>query len=182
MAQNFQLSELAQFITIDSGNNVLLSANSINATSFTIGSSFVANTSRITISGLPLSANGYIGSAGQVLTSNSTGGLYWTTGGNGYTGSVGYTGSQSVGYTGSAGTGGGGSGSWTGGAMANTAQFTNTTSSGNATSGAVTITGGLGVANNVYVAGRVGYSNSTNISVIYTYYNQTLNSMDTVFG
>ena len=66
--------------------------------------------------------------------------------------------------------------------MANTVQFTNTTPSTNATSGAVTITGGLGVSNNIYTAGRVGFSNSTNISVAYTYYNATTDSLDTVFG
>ena len=60
--------------------------------------------------------------------------------------------------------------------------FTNSTASGNATSGAITTTGGIGVANNVYVGGRIGWSNSINISVAYTYYNANTNSLDTVFG
>jgi hypothetical protein len=61
-------------------------------------------------------ANGSIGSTSQFLTSNSTGGLYWSTtlgytgsqGISGYTGSAGYIGQDgytgSIGYTGSAGT------------------------------------------------------------------------------
>jgi hypothetical protein len=69
----------------------------VNAASHTVGTNFIANTTQLTISGIPLSANGYIGSAGQVLSSNSSGGIYWATGGSGGTG-----------YTGSAGTGGGG--------------------------------------------------------------------------
>jgi hypothetical protein len=59
---------------------------------------------------------------------------------------------------------------------------TNATPSGNATSGAVQITGGIGVANNIYTAGRVGFSNATNQSVVYQYYNASTNSLDTVFG
>jgi hypothetical protein len=60
--------------------------------------------------------------------------------------------------------------------------FVNSISSGNAVSGAVTITGGLGVLNNLYVGGRVGYSNTANVSVVYTYYNPSTNSLDTVFN
>jgi len=48
--------------------------------------------------------------------------------------------------------------------------------------GAVILSGGLGVANNIYAAGRLGFSNSTNISVAYQYYNASNNSIDTVFG
>jgi len=60
--------------------------------------------------------------------------------------------------------------------------FSNTTTSGNNTSGAVKITGGLGVSDNIYTDGRVGFANSTNISVVYMYYNETLGTLDTVFG
>ena len=43
-------------------------------------SNFIANTTQVTISGIPLSANGTTGTSGQVLTSNgSTGAPYWTT-------------------------------------------------------------------------------------------------------
>lgn len=76
-------------------------------------------------------------------------------------------------------TGGGG-----GGSSLNTANiviFSNTRVSTNANSGAVIIAGGLGVSGNVYTANRVGYSNTTNSSIVYTYYNTTTLSLDTVF-
>jgi len=60
--------------------------------------------------------------------------------------------------------------------------LTSTTTSGNAVSGALIVSGGVGVANNIYVAGRVGFSNSINVSVVYQYYNVSTNSLDTVFG
>ena len=79
MAQNFQLSELAQFVTINSSNTVLLSANGINSTSYSVGATFIANSSQLTIT-TPLSANSSVGTSGQVLTSNgTTGSPYWST-------------------------------------------------------------------------------------------------------
>jgi len=55
-------------------------ANTVNAAAYTVGTSFVANTSRVTVSGLPIYANGGAGSAGQLLTSNgTTGSPYWST-------------------------------------------------------------------------------------------------------
>ena len=45
-----------------------------------------------------ISANGELGSTGEILKANSTGGIFWSTGGEGYTGSVG-----PIGFTGSAG-------------------------------------------------------------------------------
>jgi hypothetical protein len=131
----------------------------INATSHTVGTSFVANTLQVTIDNIPLSANGSTGTATYVLTSNgSVGSPYWAAAASG------------------------GGGGWTGGTMANTVAFSNTEASTNAISGAVVITGGLGVNGNIYTAGRVGFSNATNISVAYTYYNATTGSLDTVFG
>ena len=51
----------------------------VNAASHTVGTNFVANTSQITLSGIPLSANGGLGSSGQFLTSNgSSGSPYWS--------------------------------------------------------------------------------------------------------
>lgn len=51
-----------------------------------------------------ISANGALGTTGDILKANSSGGLFWSTGGEGYTGSKGYTGSQGqIGYTGSKG-------------------------------------------------------------------------------
>ena len=66
--------------------------------------------------------------------------------------------------------------------LASSYAFTNTTASGNATSGAITTAGGLGVANNIYAGGRIGWSNSTNVSVVYQQYNATTGSLDVVFG
>ena len=66
--------------------------------------------------------------------------------------------------------------------LASSYAFTNGTASGNATSGAITTTGGIGVANNIYVGGRVGWSNASNISVGYFQYNPTTNSIDLLFG
>jgi len=63
-----------------------------------------------------------------------------------------------------------------------TVAFTNATASTSANSGAIITAGGLGVNGNIYTAGRVGFSNATNVSVVYTYYNQTLGTLDTVFG
>jgi hypothetical protein len=50
------------------------------------------------------------------------------------------------------------------------------------TTGALQVAGGIGVGNNVYVAGRVGYVNAANVSFVYQYYNTATNSLDTVFG
>jgi len=129
----------------------------VNAASHTVGTSFIANTTQITIAGIPLSANGSNGTATYVLTSNGNiGSPYWATA-----------------------SGGGG---WTGGTMANTVYFSNTATSTNNVSGAVTILGGIGINGNMYTAGRVGFANSSNVSVAYTYYNQSTGSLDTVFG
>jgi hypothetical protein len=126
----------------------------VNAASHTVGTSFIANTTQITIAGIPLSANGSNGTATYVLTSNGNiGSPYWAT-----------------------------VSGWTGGTMANTAYFSNTATSTNNVSGAVTILGGLGVNGNIYTASRVGFANSSNVSVAYTYYNQSTGSLDTVFG
>jgi hypothetical protein len=59
-----------------SGNLVM--GGSVNAAAFTVGSSFVANTTQVTISTIPFSANGSVGTSGQVLASNgATGSPYW---------------------------------------------------------------------------------------------------------
>jgi len=108
-------------------------------------------------------ANNSLGTAGQVLTSNGAG-VFWS---NVSSSSV----NTAAQY------------SWTNThSFASNVTFTSATASGNATSGAVILSGGLGVANNIYAAGRFGFSNSTNISVAYQYYNASNNSIDTVFG
>jgi hypothetical protein len=78
--------------------------------------------------------------------------------------------------------GGGGGGTFTGGTVTGATTFTNSTVSGNNASGAVKITGGLGVTGNIYTAGRVGFANTSSYGVAYTYYNNTTKSLDTVFG
>jgi len=60
------------------GNTLI--TDTVNAASYTVGSNFIANTSRVTISGIPLQANGSVGTQGQILASNgSIGSPYWTT-------------------------------------------------------------------------------------------------------
>jgi hypothetical protein len=52
----------------------------VNAASHSVGTSFVANTTQVTIAGIPVSSNGSTGTGGQVLTSNgTTGSPYWST-------------------------------------------------------------------------------------------------------
>ena len=62
----------------------------VNSAILSVGSNFIANTTQVTLaSGVKLSANGGVGTAGQVLSSNgSTGSPYWATvagGGGGVT-------------------------------------------------------------------------------------------------
>jgi len=47
--------------------------------------------------------------------------------------------------------------------------------------GALTVAGGANVRGNVYVGNRVGFT-SSNVSVVYQFYNSATNSLDTVFG
>jgi hypothetical protein len=63
-----------------------------------------------------------------------------------------------------------------------TTTVSSTAQSVSTTTGALVVAGGVGVGNNVYVGGRVGYVNTANVSVIYQYYNASANSLDTVFG
>lgn len=67
-------------LTIDFTNSNVTTNTSVTATSYSVGSAFVANTTQITIAGVPLSANGSNGTATQVLTSNGNSGApYWST-------------------------------------------------------------------------------------------------------
>jgi hypothetical protein len=66
--------------------------------------------------------------------------------------------------------------------VAITYAFSNTTASGNNSTGAITIVGGLGVNGNIYTASRVGFANTSNASAVYVYYNQGVGGLDTVFG
>lgn len=61
--------------------NGALRANTINASSYTVGSNIIANTTQLTIgTGVGFSVNGSVGTANQVLTSNGTG-AYWASAG-----------------------------------------------------------------------------------------------------
>ena len=67
--------------TIAGGNTTITGfanvSTSVNSASLTVGSSFVANTSKVAIgTAVGLEANGGIGTAGQVLHSNGTS-IYW---------------------------------------------------------------------------------------------------------
>jgi hypothetical protein len=64
----------------------------------------------------------------------------------------------------------------------NTLTLASTTTSISTTTGALQVRGGVGVADSIYVGNRVGFVNTSNVSVVYQYYNAATNSLDTVFG
>jgi len=72
-------------------------------------------------------------------------------------------------------------GGFSGGSIANQLIVANTYSSYSNSNNALQVSGGVGVANSVYVGNRVGFGN-TSTSLAYTTYNSTLNSIDTYFG
>ena len=78
MAQNFQIATFANNISAANSTGLYYSG-SINATSFTVGSTFTVNTTVMNGSSLGFYANGTLGSSGQYLASNGSA-TYWTTG------------------------------------------------------------------------------------------------------
>lgn len=98
-----------------------------------------------------ISANGSLGGAGEILKANSTGGNFWSTGGEGYTGSSGTNGA--LGYSGSRGfTGSQGDTGYYG-----SKGFTGSVGAGG-TPGADGYTGSVGTAG---TPGGLGYTGST---------------------
>ena len=78
----------------------------------------------------------------------------------------------------------GGGGSFTGGTISGATTVTDATASTSNLTGAFKVTGGVGITGNMYTAGRVGYASNTTsgTSAVYTYYNASTSSLDTVFG
>ena len=64
----------------------------------------------------------------------------------------------------------------------NTLTLAGTSASISTTTGALQVVGGVGVGGNIYTGNRVGFVNTSNVSVVYQYYNTATNSLDTVFG
>ena len=64
----------------------------------------------------------------------------------------------------------------------NTLTLTGSAISLSTTTGALQVAGGIGVGDSIYVENRVGFVNTSNVSVVYQYYNAATNSLDTVFG
>ena len=59
---------------------VVNATTSVNSATISSGTSFIANSTQVTLNNVPLSANGTTGTAGQVLASNgATGAPYWST-------------------------------------------------------------------------------------------------------
>ena len=51
-----------------------------------------------------------------------------------------------------------------------------------ANTGSLIVNGGVGVSDSIYVGNKVGFSNTSNVSMVYQFYNSSTNSLDTVFG
>ena len=67
-------------------------------------------------------------------------------------------------------------------AYQNTLTLTGITASTSTTTGALQVAGGIGVGGSVYVKDKVGFVNTSNVSVVYQIYNAATGSLDTVFG
>jgi hypothetical protein len=73
--------------TITFSGATSIQANTVSGNSFSVSTNFIANITQVTISGIPLNANGGNGTAGYVLYSNgSTGSPYWAAAASGLTG------------------------------------------------------------------------------------------------
>ena len=75
-------------------------------------------------------------------------------------------------------------GGFSGGTIADRLIMSNTTSSTSNGTGALLVTGGVGVTGNIYIGASsvLGFANNASNSVVYQVYNSTTNSLDTIFG
>ena len=170
--QRWQLSANTGDFTGTVTGTVANMSTSVNSALLTVGTSFIANTigvfhtgtvnaASFTTSGLRANTTALVPTSNTILLGNTIG--RWIVSAN--TGN--FSGALSV------------SGNTT---LAGDVAITSGTLSGNNSTGALKVTGGVGVGDSVYVKNRVGFTNSTNISVVYQVYNETSNSLDTVFG
>ena len=150
-------------LTLSSGSAITFSDGSVQTSAVSSTGTVVLQTlnvtslsaTSITLNGTPITGErGYTGSVGT--------GYVGSHGSNGYTGSAGANGSN--GYTGSAGANGA-TGSFNGSTSAQV-QFTNATASTSTTTGALVVTGGVGVGGTVTANKFVGDGSSlTNVTV-----------------
>jgi hypothetical protein len=185
-------SVVAQFsssgLALSTGSAITFADGSVQASAISSSGTVVLQTlnvtnlsaTTITLNGQPITGaigytgsagtNGFIGSAGAVGYIGSRGfiGSAGTNGTNGYTGSAGTNGTN--GFIGSAGTNGfigsvGATGSFNG-STSTQVQFTNATASTSTTTGALVVTGGVGVGGTVTAGKFAGDGSSlTNVTV-----------------
>ena len=192
MGKSYELAELGQSLTYDISSNVttiqtdLSIGNStvdvvINSTAIALGNSTVnTNIGDLTMSFADTTSN-YSVNTSTISFSNPLGTYFSNTSsiafGNSTTNVA--INSTAVFVNGGRLTGTNLSSTY---AWLNNHTYSITTPSTNAVSGALQITGGIGVYGNIYTGGVIGISNSANVSVVYQYYNLTTDSLDTVFG
>ena len=70
----------------------------------------------------------------------------------------------------------------TGDTITGTLDITSNVVSTKPNTGSLLVTGGVGVSDSLYVGNRIGFSNTSNVSMVYQFYNAATNSLDTVFG
>ena len=165
MAGNYQLGELGQVLTANVNINVVSLAASISIGNDVVNTTL--STSSITIGNSSINTTSFssnnISLNGQIVLNGTPGISTYVLTSNGSSNAYWALPTPAIN-------------------AAATVAFTNTTSSIAANTGVITTVGGIGVGDSLYVGNRVGYSNTANVSVVYTYYNLTTNSLDTVFG
>jgi hypothetical protein len=165
MAQSYQLAELGQVLTANVNANVVSLAAAIS-----IGNGIVnttLSTSLISLGNSSINSTSFssnnIALNGQIVLNGTPGISTYVLTSNGSSNAYWALPTPAIN-------------------AAATVAFTNTTISTAANTGVITTVGGMGVGDSLYVGNKVGYSNTSNVSVVYTYYNLGTNSLDTVFG